>query len=66
MKIKIMKIKIMKIIVMYINVLIMIVRNVEDDSKNVEDDIKVIVLKIGYIGVIVRLVSRRGGSLNWT
>ena len=61
-----MKIKIMKIIVMYINVLIMIVRNVEDDSKNVEDDIKVIVLKIGYIGVIVRLVSRRGGSLNWT
>jgi hypothetical protein len=25
-----------------------------------------VMMKIEYIGVIVRLVSRRGGSLNWT
>ena len=27
---------------------------------------KMIVLKIVYVGVLMRLVSRRGGSLNWT
>ena len=51
--------KIMKIIVMYINVLIMIVRMLKMI-------VKVIVLKIVYVGVLMRLVSIRGGSLNWT
>lgn len=51
--------KILKMIVMYINVLIMIVRMLKMI-------VKVIVLKIVYINVLMRLVSRRGGSLNWT
>lgn len=51
----------MKIIVMYINVLIMIVRMLKMI-------VKVIVLKIVYVSVLMRLVSRRGESLNssWT
>ena len=47
----------MKIIVMYINVLIMIVRMLKMI-------VKVIVLKIVYVSVLMRLVSIRGGSLN--
>ena len=57
---KILKIKIMKIIVMYINVLIMIVRMLKMI-------VKVIVLKIVYVGVLMRLVSITPGhvKLDW-
>ena len=50
----------MKIIVMYINVLIMIVRMLKMI-------VKVIVLKIVYVGVLMRLVSRTPGhvKLDW-
>ena len=47
----------MKIIVMYINVLIMIVRMLKMI-------VKVIVLKIVYVSVLMRLVSR-GGVGHW-
>lgn len=50
----------MKIIVMYINVLIMIVRMLKMI-------VKVIVLKIVYVGVLMRLVSITPGhvKLDW-
>jgi len=60
---KILKIKIMKIIVMYINVLIMIVRMLKMIVKMLKMIVKVIVLKIVYVGVLMRLVSITPGHV---
>ena len=64
---KILKIKIMKIIVMYINVLIMIVRMLKVIVRMLKMIVKVIVLKIVYVGVLMRLVSITPGhvKLDW-
>ena len=60
---KILKIKIMKIIVMYINVLIMIVRMLKMIVRMLKMIVKVIVLKIVYVGVLMRLVSITPGHV---
>lgn len=50
------KIIVKKVIIKCINIIVMIVLNMK---------VKIMVLNIICISVIVRLVSRRGGSLNW-
>ena len=59
--------KILKMIVMYINVLIMIVRMLKMIVRMLKMIVKVIVLKIVYVGVLMRLVSITPGhvKLDW-